>query len=148
MRATLLLLTVFLAAARAAIRLPSIFSDGCVLQTNHEYGARSYVYGRAVPGELVTVRTRFPRATTNYAATADSNGKFIVTLNPLAVDGQFFDILVSGSKSDNTVTAKGCQAGDVYLCGGQSNVSLNANHPAHQKPTPQKKNPNPNPTTP
>jgi sialate O-acetylesterase len=120
------LLAVFLETARGFLRLPSIFSDGCVLQTNHEYGARSYVYGRALPGELVTVRTRFPGATTNYTATADGSGKFIVTLNPLAVNGEFFDIFVSGSRSPNFVTAKGCQAGDVYLCGGQSNMCFSA----------------------
>ena len=114
-------------SVRATIRLPSLFSDGCILQTNHEYGARSYVYGSALPGELVTVRIAFPGATTNYTAAADAaSGSFIVTLNPLAVTGDAFDILVTGERSPNTVVARGCQAGDVFVCGGQSNMCFSA----------------------
>jgi len=117
------LLALFLAGASATLRLPSIFSDGCILQTNHEYGARSYVYGTGEPGEQVTVTL----GATKYSATADAaSGYFIVTLDPLGVTGDFFDIHVSGSRSRNVVVARGCQAGDVYVCGGQSNMCFSA----------------------
>ena len=57
-------LLVALPAADAAVRMPGIFGDGMVLQTNTEYGARAFLYGLADPGEKVTVlegtRSLFP----------------------------------------------------------------------------------------
>lgn len=87
------------ALASALLQLPSVFSDGCILQTNHEYGARSFVYGTGEPGEAVLVSVSAaapPHVAANYSTTADATGYFIVTLNPLAV-GESFDIIVTGS---------------------------------------------------
>ena len=42
-------------AALGAVRMPRWFSDNMVLQTNAEYGARSFLSGRANPGEEARV---------------------------------------------------------------------------------------------
>ena len=111
---------VFLAALvcmRAELKLPSIFSDGCVLQTREEYGARSYVYGHGVVGETVTLEFLGGSHPSNFSAVVDATAFWIVTLNPLGESA--FDFRVSGSVSTNVVSVKGCVGGDVYLCGGQ-----------------------------
>ena len=41
--------------AVGAVRMPRWFSDNMVLQTNAEYGARSFLSGRANPGEEARV---------------------------------------------------------------------------------------------
>ena len=43
------------ATARGAVRMPRWFSDNMVLQTNKEYGARSFLSGRANPSEEARV---------------------------------------------------------------------------------------------
>jgi sialate O-acetylesterase len=105
----------------ARLSLPSVFSDNCILQTNAEYGARSSVYGWCEPGELVMVQV----AKGNYSTACNGDSFFEVTLNPIP-EGSAFDITVSGSVSTNVLTAKNCQGGDVYLCGGQSNMCFSA----------------------
>ena len=42
-------------AALAEVEMPAWFGDNMVLQTNAEYGARSFLNGRAKPGEKVVV---------------------------------------------------------------------------------------------
>ena len=106
-------------ACTALITLPSIFTDGAVLQTREEYGARAYVYGWAEPAETVTVGFALAaappsRPATNYTVVADATGYFIVTLDPLSEAA--FSLAVSGSVSNNTVVVKDCVGGDVYLC--------------------------------
>ena len=82
--------------ARAFLLVPSIFSDGCVLQTNAEYGARSYVYGWASPSDAVVVSLTLSgaggRVLQNLSTTASADdGAWSVTLNPLGVSTPPFD---------------------------------------------------------
>jgi hypothetical protein len=129
----LLPLLLLLAAPRGAsafLLVPSIFSDGCVLQTNAEYGARSYVYGWASPGDTVVVSLTLSgaggRVLQNLSTTAAAaDGAWSVTLNPLADSTPPFDIAVSAA-SGGAHAARGCVAGDVYACGGQSNQCFSA----------------------
>ena len=115
--AVLLSLLATFQLADAIVRVPSIFSDGCVMQTNAEYGARSFVYGTAVPGETVIVAFTRKGAESNFSAIADARGAWIVTLNPLSE--MPFDLRISGTESTNVIHVNGCVGGDVYLCGGQ-----------------------------
>ena len=128
--ALLLLLLHVLCPASSLITLPSIFTDGAVLQTNAEYGSRAYVYGWGSPSETITVAfepSAAPHgASTNFSAVADpATGYWIVTLNPLS-EGALFALTVSGSVSANSVRIRDCVGGDVYLCGGQSNQCFSA----------------------
>ena len=125
----LLLLSLSPIGARAFLLVPSIFSDGCVLQTNAEYGARSYVYGWASPGDAVAVSLTVSgggRVLQNLSTTASAqDGAWSVTLNPLAYTMPPFDIAVTAA-SGGEHAARGCVAGDVYVCGGQSNMCFSA----------------------
>ena len=104
----------------AKLVVPALFQDGCVLQTNAEYGARSRVYGRATPGAAVAVAL----GPSNYSAIAGADGAWAVTLNPLG-EGEAVDFVISTDEGES-VAVKGCVAGDVYLCGGQSNQCFSA----------------------
>ena len=122
-----LLLLLLPCACTALITLPSIFTDGAVLQTREEYGARAFVFGYAIPAESITVNLTLsaaPHAASNYTAVVDASGYWIVTLNPLSEAA--FTLTVSGSASANTVVVRDCVGGDVYFCGGQSNQCFDA----------------------
>lgn len=113
----ILILATFTSVAQSLLDLPAIFSDGCVLQTNNQYGARSRVYGTATPGAVISVEL----LNTNYTTIASRDGSWAVTTNPLRDTGDDFDFTV---RSDEGVvkTFRGCTVGDVYVCSGQSNV--------------------------
>jgi sialate O-acetylesterase len=110
--------------------VPSIFSDGCVLQTNAEYGARSYVFGYASSGDAVRVVLRASGAggatMQNLTTFAGGGGAFSVTLDPLSVSAPPFDIVVSDETTGERHVAAGCVVGDVYVCSGQSNQCFSA----------------------
>jgi hypothetical protein len=84
-----------------------------VLQTNAEYGARSFLSGKADPNEKVTITG----GAGNYAATADDSGDWKVMLNPQHT-GHTMTVTVKGETGDPSV-ADNCVAGDVYFCSGQ-----------------------------
>ena len=91
-----------------------------VFQTNAEYGARSFLNGKARPGEHVTVSFqpggRFP-------AVADANGEWEVEFNKGGVGLGPGSVTVSGEDGPSVV-AKNVMGGDVYFCSGQSNTGL------------------------
>ena len=103
-----------LAPASAAVRMPSWFADHMVLQTNAEYGARSFLNGKASPAERVQVQFD---GSTAFSAVADAAGDWEVEIlarpvNAIAVMGESGDAIVA-----NNVTF-----GDVFFCSGQSNM--------------------------
>ena len=53
--ATVVCVIGMLAASVSALTVPNIFSNGMILQTNSQYGARAFVYGYAQPGEQITL---------------------------------------------------------------------------------------------
>ena len=91
-----------------------------VFQTNAEYGARSFLNGKARPGEHVTVSFqpggRFP-------AVADANGEWEVEFNKGGVGLGPGSVTVSGEDGPSVV-AKNVMGGDVYFCSGQQNTGL------------------------
>ena len=95
--------------AGAKVSLPQLFQSGMVLQR----GKAIPVWGKAEPGETVTVRFNKKEFTT----TADADGNWRVDLPKMKAGGpyeltvdslQFTDILI----------------GDVWLCSGQSNIDV------------------------
>ena len=102
----------FLAAgcAYADVRLPALFSDHMMLQ--RERPVR--VWGKAAPGETVTVRLPGQTAT----ATADDDGRWSLFLDPMKAGGPH-ELTVQGQ---NTVTLKDVLVGDVWIGSGQSNM--------------------------
>lgn len=111
MKAALLTL-VALFGARANVTLPAVISDRMVLQQ----GAPARIWGRADPGEAVTVSFRDQKAST----TADSAGKWKTYLKPLEAGGPY-DMTVSGQ---DTVVVKDILVGEVWVGSGQSNMGF------------------------
>ncbi|KAL3910988.1 MAG: hypothetical protein SGARI_001861, partial [Bacillariaceae sp.] len=107
------------------LALPQWFGDHMVLQTNDEYGARSFLNGVASPGETVTVQVLTPKQnrTDTLTTTADDNdGTWKVQVNPAFMYGSDNTITATGNVSSNTLIAHNVTFGDVFLCSGQSNM--------------------------
>lgn len=99
--------------ARADVTLSKMFSDHAVLQRDLPVP----VWGTAEPGEQVTVQLGDAKATT----TADAQGKWSVRLPPVKLNAVGQELTAAGK---NAVTVKDVLVGDVWLCGGQSNMEL------------------------
>ena len=99
------LLTVSLADAE--ISLPQLFQSGMVLQR----GKLIPIWGKATPGELVTVRFNKKQ----YATTADTHGCWRINLPKMNAGGPY--TLTVG---DHVLT--NILIGDVWLLSGQSNI--------------------------
>jgi sialate O-acetylesterase len=111
MKAALLALAV-LAGAQANVNLPAVLSDRMVLQQ----GAPARIWGRADPGEAVTVGFRDQKA----SATADSAGKWKIFLKPIEAGGPY-EMTVAGQ---NTIVLKDILVGEVWIGSGQSNMGF------------------------
>ena len=99
--------------ASADVRLSGMFSDGMVLQQSIPLP----VWGSAEPGEKVTVALAGQQA----SATAGKDGQWRVTLRAMKADGKSLEMTVRGK---NTVVIKDVLVGEVWLCGGQSNMAM------------------------
>jgi sialate O-acetylesterase len=97
---------------RAEVKLPSLFSDGLVLQQ----GMQVNIWGTADPGERVKVTFRNQHAT----AIAAGEGQWKVTLAPLSPGGPF-TMTIAGK---NTITLHDVLVGEVWVCSGQSNMQM------------------------
>lgn len=109
----ILILALAAVATGADIKLPPIFSDHAVLQRDCSLP----IWGWADPGEEVTVMLGDQKATT----TAGADGKWMVKLAPQPVSKEPLTLTVAGK---NTITAHDVLLGDVWLCGGQSNMEF------------------------
>jgi sialate O-acetylesterase len=96
--------------AFADVQLPGIISDHMVLQR----GAPVRIFGKAQPGEAVTVTFRGQSAQT----TTDAIGRWEVWLNPLT-PGAAADMTIKGT---NVITVADVLVGDVWVGSGQSNM--------------------------
>jgi sialate O-acetylesterase len=102
------------AHCQAPSLLHPIFRDHTVLQRDRPVA----VWGRAAPGEEVTVALAGASAT----ARADASGRWTATLPPLPAGGPH--TLVASTASGARATAGDVLIGDVFLCSGQSNMVL------------------------
>lgn len=99
----------FTAIADAKVTLPSIFSDGMILQRNEPI----CVWGQADPGEHVKISWMGE----DYLATADAQGSWKAELPEIAAGGPY-------TLTVNDIEVKDILIGDVFLCSGQSNMEL------------------------
>jgi len=104
-----------ISSARADVVLNGLFADHMVLQRD----AKVPVWGTATPGEEVTVT--FGKASAK--ATAGTDGKWIVKLDPMPANASPEELVVAGK---NTLKIEDVLIGDVWLCSGQSNMELRA----------------------
>lgn len=97
----------------ANVKVNNIFSDNMVIPRDRPVT----VWGTADAGEAVTVTF----ADQTVTATADKDGSWEAKLAPLAASKEDRDLAVAGK---NKVTFKNVLVGDVWLCGGQSNMEF------------------------
>lgn len=96
--------------SRAEVSVPNIFGDHMVLQQQQA----NKVWGHAAAGEKVTVTVAGQTKTT----TADADGNWSVSLDPLPVGGPH-ELLIEGT---NTIAIQDVLVGEVWICSGQSNM--------------------------
>lgn len=100
-------------SVHADVTLPAIFGDHMVLQI----GQPVPVWGTATAGKPITVAI----AGQSKQATADADGRWRVTLDPLAGNGPL-TMTVTGD--GDPVTFTDVLAGEVWLASGQSNMEF------------------------
>lgn len=116
--ATILALASLPLEALADVRLPSVLGSGCVLQQNTE----AAIFGYAAVDELVTVKTSWGVTAT---AKGGADGRWLVHVKTPAAGGGPQSFTVSGTA--NSVTSDDVLMGEVWLCGGQSNMQWAVN---------------------
>jgi sialate O-acetylesterase len=104
------LLLLLAIAARADVKLPQIFSDHMVLQRNKPI----HVWGWAASGEAVKVTL----GTASQNTKANKQGKWEVFLPAMPAGGPYI-LSVAGK---NNLQLSDIMIGEVWLCGGQSNM--------------------------
>ena len=113
----------FLAASvitKANIKLPVLFQSNMVLQRDKPCN----IWGTADNGEAITISFN----NNNYKATT-INGKWKITL-PAQQAGGPYQIIIKGK---NTIELNNVLFGDVWICGGQSNMQFSVRE-AEPKP--------------
>ncbi|MEI6239423.1 MAG: sialate O-acetylesterase [Planctomycetia bacterium] len=103
-------------AARADVALNNMFGDHMVLQQ----GIKNRVWGKADPGEAVTVTLGGQSKST----TAGADGAWHVFLDPVMEYGGPHTLAVKGK---NTVAFTDVLIGEVWVCAGQSNMQWSVN---------------------
>jgi sialate O-acetylesterase len=111
--ASLLLVLLLAAGARADVRLPHIFSSHMVLQQDKPI----VVWGWANPGEAVSVEV----AALSGKSSADEKGEWKVTLDPLKASDQPVTMTISAG---NKIVLDDVLVGEVWVCSGQSNMEF------------------------
>jgi sialate O-acetylesterase len=96
----------------AEVKLPALISDGMVLQQ----GVKANVWGFADPGEHVTVTLHNQEAST----VAGSDGKWTIKVGPFLAGGPY-TLTVAGK---TRIVIHDVLVGEVWVCSGQSNMSM------------------------
>ena len=103
-------------SVRADVALNNMFGDHMVLQQ----GIKNKVWGKADPGEAVTVSL----GGQNHSTTAAADGTWHVVLDPVQDYGGPHTLTVKGK---NTITFTDVLIGEVWVCAGQSNMQWSVN---------------------
>ena len=103
-------------SVRADVALNNMFGDHMVLQQ----GIKNKVWGKADPGEVVTVSL----GAQSHSTTAAGDGTWHVFLDPVKEYGGPHTLTVKGK---NTITFNDVLIGEVWVCAGQSNMKWSVN---------------------
>ena len=114
--AAIFLITLVEEPLQGDVQLPAVFSDHMVLQRELPIP----VWGLASPGENVQVTF----AGDEKNAIADEDGKWTVSLDPLPASSESRSLIVTGN---NTIECRDVLVGEVWVCGGQSNMEWTVN---------------------
>lgn len=103
-------------ALEAKVELPSVISDGMVLQRNSMIN----LWGKAIPGGKVSVEPSWDGIT--RTTRADDQGCWKISV-PTGDAGGPYSISFSDSKK-SSVTVSDVLLGEVWVCSGQSNMEM------------------------
>uniref|UniRef100_A0A672ITK3 Sialate O-acetylesterase-like n=1 Tax=Salarias fasciatus TaxID=181472 RepID=A0A672ITK3_SALFA len=113
----LFILTACLLGCDAKVRLASYYGDHMVLQKSP---ARAVLWGYGPEGAHVTVSLSGPIQLRTSPVTV-TKGIWRVTLDPVEPGGPY---MLMVSSESNTITLKDVLFGDIWVCGGQSNMQF------------------------
>lgn len=99
--------------SRAEVKVPAIFGDNMMLQQE----SKVKIWGTAKPGSTVNIKGSWGKSS---SATADKDGKWIGKLETPKAGGPYTVSLSDGK----ALTIKNVLIGEVWLCGGQSNMEM------------------------
>lgn len=103
----------FALCAEAAITLPSIISDNMVL----EQGTEARLWGKAKPGEVVTVIPSWKTDAVKVETGKDGKWELLIPTPAATAKEQTLTF-----KGENTIVVSNILIGEVWLCTGQSNM--------------------------
>ena len=113
------------ASSLAEVSVPSVFSDHMVLQRDLPIP----VWGTATPGEAISVTF----GNQSRSATTSANGTWRVDLDPMPASKRSRSLEIAG---ENLISITDVLVGEVWICGGQSNMEWTINgadDPAREK---------------
>jgi sialate O-acetylesterase len=102
----------------ANVRLPAVIGSHMVLQRN----SKITIWGWSDPTEKIKLKAGWDTAT--YKATGSSGGKWNIELQTPNTGSGPYTILINGN---NSVVLDDVMIGEVWVCGGQSNMEMNVN---------------------
>lgn len=100
----------------AEIKLPSLFADGMVFQQS----ANAPIWGKANPGNQIKVKTTWDNK--SYSVKVEADSTWTVLVKTPEASFKPFEVLISDEK--NKISLKNVLIGEVWLCGGQSNMEM------------------------
>ena len=109
-------LTMFPSGLPAQVRIASVFTDGMILQQS----AEAPVWGKATPGTEIAVTGSWDGRTCKTTAGKDSIWK--VSVRTPAASLEKYTLKISSGKKSRTFSD--VLIGEVWLCGGQSNMEM------------------------
>ncbi|MDR0558244.1 MAG: hypothetical protein LBG43_10355 [Treponema sp.] len=106
-----------------AIKLPSVFSSGMVMQAQKSVTIWGYIADANPSGKKTVVSVTFLGKT--YTTRTDAEGKWRIALDPAQAGGPYLLRVSYGDESDDlSLVIDDVYIGDVFLCAGQSNMEL------------------------
>lgn len=114
-----LLMLLFATSASANLSVTTLFSNSMVLQRNQPVP----IWGKGAENEMVTVS--FNGQTKN--TTTSGSGTWRTTLDPMKEGGPFTMTI----RGNNTITITDVYMGEVWQCGGQSNMDTRVSYYPH-----------------
>lgn len=109
------LLFLLISIGNAKISMPSWFGSNMVLQSNAEYGARSFLNGKSSPLEKILVSVKSASKNTTYEIQANEEGVWKLQILVSTSDASTISITVTGEDPDDSVVAENVTAGRRLL---------------------------------
>lgn len=113
---TIIITLVAAQAVNAKLRLHHLVSDNMVIQQL----AEARLWGWDTPGKKVTVKVSWPAA--RHTAVADASGLWQVKVKTPQASHK--PLCITFSDGTDRITVRNVLAGEVWVCGGQSNMEM------------------------